>query len=49
MPFEKGKSGNPSGRPVGARNRATLAMEALLDGAAEAITRKAVDLAKGGR
>ena len=46
--FRRGQSGNPSGRPVGARNRATFAMEALLDGEAEAITRKAVELAKGG-
>ena len=46
--FRRGQSGNPSGRPVGARNRATLAMEALLDGEAEAITRKAVELAKAG-
>ena len=31
--FRRGQSGNPSGRPVGARNRATLAMEALLGAA----------------
>jgi hypothetical protein len=47
-PFERGKSGNPAGRPQGARNRATLAAEALLDGEAEALTRKAVELALGG-
>jgi hypothetical protein len=46
--FKHGQSGNPTGRPVGARNRATLAMETLLDGEAEAITRKAVELAKDG-
>jgi hypothetical protein len=46
--FKPGQSGNPSGRPVGARNRATLAMEALLDGDAEAIMRKAIELAKAG-
>jgi hypothetical protein len=47
-PFPPGKSGNPSGRPAGARNVTTLAMEALLDGEANAITRKAVDLALAG-
>ena len=47
-PFEKGQSGNPRGKPKGARNKATLAAEALLDGEAEAITRKAIELAKGG-
>jgi hypothetical protein len=46
--FKKGQSGNPDGRPKGARNKATLAMEALLDGEAEAITRKAIEMALGG-
>jgi len=48
MPFEPGKSGNPAGKLKGTRNRTTMAVEALLDGEAEAITRKAVELAKGG-
>lgn len=48
MPFKPGKSGNPSGKPKGARNKTTLAMQSLLDGEAEAITRKAVEMAKGG-
>jgi hypothetical protein len=39
--------GNP-GRPKGARHKATLAIEALLDGEAEALTRKAIELAKAG-
>lgn len=39
--------GNP-GRPKGARNKATVAMEALLDGEAEELTRKAIELAKCG-
>ena len=46
--FKPGKSGNPNGRPKGARHKATLAIESLLDGEHEAITRKAIDLAKGG-
>ena len=47
-PFVLGKSGNPIGRPVGARNKTTLAVEALFDGEAEALTRKAVEMAKAG-
>ena len=47
-PFAKGKSGNPLGRPQGARNQTTLALEALLDGEAENITRKVIELALAG-
>src|SRR5215213_5905663 len=47
-PFQKGQSGNPKGRPVGSRHKATLAVEVLLDGEAEALTRKAVEMALGG-
>ncbi len=47
-PFKKGKSGNPNGRPQGSRNKATLAIEELLDGEAEGLTRKAVELAMEG-
>jgi hypothetical protein len=47
-PFGKGESGNPRGRPPGARNRTTLAAEALLEGEAEALTHKLVELALSG-
>ncbi len=47
-PFQPGKSGNPAGRPKGARNKTTIAIEALLEGEAEELTRKAIEMAKGG-
>src|SRR3954469_24641742 len=47
-PFKKGQSGNPAGKPKGARHRTTMAVDALLEGEAETITRKAVELAKAG-
>jgi hypothetical protein len=47
-PFRKGQSGNPDGRPKGARNATTIAVETLLDGEAETLTRKAIELAKAG-
>jgi hypothetical protein len=46
--FKPGQSGNPNGRPQGSRNKVTLACDALLEGEAEAITRKAIELAKTG-
>src|ERR1700746_1566264 len=48
QPFEKGRSGNPLGRRVGCRNKTTIAAAALLAGEAEALTRKAVQLALEG-
>lgn len=47
-PFKPGQSGNPSGKKPGTRNKTTLALEALLEGEAEAITRKAIEEAKKG-
>lgn len=47
-PFQKGQSGNPAGKPKGARHKATLAGEALLDGEAEKLTRKAIEKALEG-
>lgn len=47
-PFTSGRSGNPAGRPKGARNATTIALETLLDGQAQALTQKAIDLALTG-
>jgi hypothetical protein len=47
-PFAKGQSGNPAGKPLGARHKATLAAEALFDGEAASLTRKAIELALAG-
>ena len=43
-PFPPGNSG----RPKGARHKATQAIQALLDGEGEALTRKAIELALAG-
>src|SRR5580704_7690649 len=47
-PFPKGQSGNPAGRKRGSKNKSTLAAQILLEGEAEALTRKAVEVAMGG-
>jgi hypothetical protein len=36
------------GRPTGSRNKATIALQSLLDDEGEAITRKAIEMAKAG-
>lgn len=46
--FKPGQSGNPKGRPQGSRNKATLAMEALLEADANAIAEKCIEKAKEG-
>lgn len=47
-PFTPGQSGNPAGKTKGTRNRTTVALEAILQGEAESITRKAIELAQSG-
>ena len=46
--FTPGQSGNPAGKAKGTHNRTTLAIEALLEGEADALTRKAIEMAKEG-
>ncbi len=46
--FRPGQSGNPKGRAQGSRNKATLAVEELLDGQSKALTQKAVEKALEG-
>jgi len=46
--FKPGQSGNPAGRPVGARNKATLMAERLMAEDVEAITNAVIVAAKEG-
>jgi hypothetical protein len=46
--FEPGQSGNPAGRPKGSRNRSTLALEAIFEGEAEKLSRRAIEMALEG-
>jgi hypothetical protein len=46
--WRKGVSGNPAGKPKGTRHKVTMAVQALLDGEADALTRKCIELAKEG-
>jgi hypothetical protein len=48
MTFQSGQSGNPAGRPRGARGKATILAEGMFEGEAAAIIRAAIDLAKSG-
>ena len=47
-PFEKGRSGNPNGRPEGSRNKATILAQALFDGQAEELIQKCIQMALEG-
>ena len=46
--YKKGCSGNPNGKPKGARNKSTLAAEALLEGSLEKICKKVEEEALNG-
>jgi hypothetical protein len=42
-PFERGRSGNPNGRPKGSRNHITRAVQDLIDAKAEELVAKAIE------
>ena len=46
--FQPGQSGNPAGKPRGIRHKATQAVQTMLEGETQALTRKAIDLALSG-
>jgi hypothetical protein len=46
--FVKGRSGNPSGRPIGALNRSSRLAAILFEGQAEALAQRAVEMALAG-
>ena len=46
--FKPGQSGNPAGKPKGTKNRTTVMAQALLEGEAETLVRKLIELAKEG-
>ncbi|WP_159717323.1 DUF5681 domain-containing protein [Geminicoccus flavidas] len=46
--FRKGESGNPAGRRKGSRNRATVILDRLADGQAEAVLQATIQAALGG-
>jgi hypothetical protein len=48
MPFVKGESGNPGGRPPGSRNKATVLVEAMLAAEGEGLARGLISKAREG-
>lgn len=48
MPFEKGKSGNPNGRPKGKENKATKEFRDLLKDNKDKLIQKALEMAEAG-
>jgi Family of unknown function (DUF5681) len=47
-PFQKGQSGNPSGKPPGTRNKTTMLAEKLMQDDAKEVVKVVLDAAKGG-
>jgi len=48
MVWAKGQSGNPAGKPAGARNKSTRMVLTIMEGGAQEITEAVVKLAKEG-
>ena len=46
--FKPGVSGNPAGKPRGARNKVTALVDALIEGEAEELAKVAIERAKAG-
>lgn len=46
--FQKGRSGNPAGKPKGVRHKTTMLAEKLMQDDAETIVRAVIDAAKSG-
>lgn len=46
--FKKGQSGNPSGRPKGSKNKASLLAKELIEAETESIIKKLIEIAKEG-
>ena len=48
MVWKKGESGNPTGKPAGTRNKATLMIQRIMERGAQEIAEAVVGLAKEG-
>jgi hypothetical protein len=46
--FQPGQSGNPAGKPRGARHKTTLLAEKLMQDDAEGVVKRVIEAAKGG-